>query len=49
MITNDIAKPYLVPGAARTATGLKGQVSAIAVGMPITRHPPHRSVRAQLR
>ena len=22
---------------------------AIAVGMPVTRHPPHRSVRAQLR
>jgi hypothetical protein len=26
MTMNDIAKPYLVPGAARTATGLKGQV-----------------------
>jgi hypothetical protein len=24
-------------------------VAAIAVGMPVTRHPPHRSVRAQLR
>ena len=24
-------------------------VLAIAVGMPVTRHPPHRSVRAQLR
>jgi len=33
------------PKSQRMAQGLL----AIAVGMPVTRHPPHRSVRAQLR
>ena len=32
----------------KTAKG-KYVAPAIAVGMPVTRHPPHRSVRAQLR